>query len=852
MDMKKIKIISNPYKKKITYQEWDEHTASWENIIAETHPHSKLISKEFENGFFPFKIEKILNQIKKEYYSDEIDSLEIIFEGTRDEFYELKALSQYEGYREYLCASNDDQILENARDILPQIRMIFKEKIFPLVNESISNRQMIQEDLEKFTDASNEIIPICVLGNYSAGKSTFINALIGREILPSAERPTTAKIFKIAQEKEEKATVRFTYKEEKISVVLKEDTHSIEPSEENELVKSIESAMNRSSDISIYAKLKNILEIINEYEREKEDGSIDDLIEITVPFSKGIWKQTENKFVIFDTPGSNSASNRNHFEVLKKAMTGLTNGIPIFVTKYDQLDTTDNEKLYNAISSMKELDNRFTMIVVNKADTSSLPRDGFSDIDVREIFRQKVPKMMYASGIYFVSSVIGMGYKNNGQFFDEHSAEIYEDNKEKYEDKESKYYKTLYKYNIMPEQMKKNAMEEAEKSEEVILANSGLYTIEQEILSFANKYAAYNKCEQSKLFLENMIEITSTDIEEVKKERQKQKSVLEEKLETEKKILLDKIHEKGKEQKELYIQEYPDKLEAIAEQSVFTYTDEKLKERENELISQYQEKFDYVKEGQDIKDAAEALTSGLKENVSEFLNQKFTVNSLKKIGKDLMHGVKEMTGEIEEWNAVRLSAEIEAGDYLIKEIEKDFDLRLKEGKNTIENGSKLFWEEVTKAIRQELLHLIADSDELTEDKRQELSEIIINYKDIEFDTDSDEIFAKQHFEKRFVLFGETGKLNLMKLRRTYNFSMKEDIDQLYSMIRVDHEAGFKEWIEELLNIIEENIIEYSPALHEQSIKIEKETERIRNLEFRYSMLQNYRNEIKSMMDWKLQ
>ena len=44
---------------------------------------------------------------------------------------------------------------------------------------------------------SEGVIPICVFGNYSAGKSTFINALIGREVLPSGGDPVTAKIYKI-------------------------------------------------------------------------------------------------------------------------------------------------------------------------------------------------------------------------------------------------------------------------------------------------------------------------------------------------------------------------------------------------------------------------------------------------------------------------------------------------------------------------------------------------------------------------------------------------------------------------------------------------------------------------------
>lgn len=43
--MTKIKIISNPYKKEIKYQNWNERTSSWEDITVESDPNSKLISK---------------------------------------------------------------------------------------------------------------------------------------------------------------------------------------------------------------------------------------------------------------------------------------------------------------------------------------------------------------------------------------------------------------------------------------------------------------------------------------------------------------------------------------------------------------------------------------------------------------------------------------------------------------------------------------------------------------------------------------------------------------------------------------------------------------------------------------
>ena len=54
----------------------------------------------------------------------------------------------------------------------------------------------------------------------------------------------------------------------------------------------------------------------------------------------------------------------------------MTNGLPILVATPDSLVSNDNENLYHLMLEMDELDNRFTMIVVNKADSAGIQRRG--------------------------------------------------------------------------------------------------------------------------------------------------------------------------------------------------------------------------------------------------------------------------------------------------------------------------------------------------------------------------------------------------------------------------------------------------------------------------------------------
>ena len=195
--MTAIKIISDPYKRDVHFETINNTTNEWEHVNYQNNPGSQLITEDIQNCFFPFKANEILGLLQDEYGADE-DTLEIVFEGTTDEFLELDEAG--DGIKN-ISLKRADIGLENARDILPKIVDIFSE-VQPIVEEHISSNQTrkdIEHDIAKFLDASNDIVPICVLGNYSSGKSTFINALIGMEILPSGDMPVTAKIYRISQ-----------------------------------------------------------------------------------------------------------------------------------------------------------------------------------------------------------------------------------------------------------------------------------------------------------------------------------------------------------------------------------------------------------------------------------------------------------------------------------------------------------------------------------------------------------------------------------------------------------------------------------------------------------------------------
>ena len=98
--MAKIKIISNPYEKKTSFQCWKPNVG-WDTIGGENDKDSRLLNEKITGGFFPFKAESIVKIIIEEYMESH-DPIELVFEGTMDEYNELKLLCEEELYRPYV------------------------------------------------------------------------------------------------------------------------------------------------------------------------------------------------------------------------------------------------------------------------------------------------------------------------------------------------------------------------------------------------------------------------------------------------------------------------------------------------------------------------------------------------------------------------------------------------------------------------------------------------------------------------------------------------------------------------------------------------------------------------------
>ncbi|MGC4421102.1 hypothetical protein ABXW19_11420, partial [Streptococcus suis] len=66
------------------------------------------------------------------------------------------------------------------------------------------------------------------------------------------------------------------------------------------------------------------------YLNAREDSDLN-IITVKTAFTDSPLSKSSHRYIIFDTPGSNSSTNMEHLQLLREAMAGMSNGLPIFI-----------------------------------------------------------------------------------------------------------------------------------------------------------------------------------------------------------------------------------------------------------------------------------------------------------------------------------------------------------------------------------------------------------------------------------------------------------------------------------------------------------------------------------------
>lgn len=856
--MATIKIKSNPYEKEIKYFSYQKQSGEWKEI-QESNPNSKLREDESEKSFLPFRIKEIVDTLLEEYYVDS-EKVNIVFEGTQEEYEVLEKVCMMPEMTDKISLTKANVILENAKLILSDTKEIFKT-VQPIIEEIMHNDSEVEKDLNKVSDALDDIIPICVFGNYSAGKSTFINSLIGHEILPSGGDPVTAKIYKIElSDSDELARIRFKHWDDEIELIFEGKIFRIRKGKsEDEMLCELARIMEDNDEDDMFRLINRALEFINGYEKIDLDSiEISDLIQVEVPFAKeGVLGRSRNIFVIFDTPGSNSNSNTDHSKVLADALQGFSNGIPVWVSQYETIDSNDNAKLCDDVLNIKALDNRFTMIVLNKADTSDLPEKGFSEKQIRNIREYNAVEKMYASGIYFVSSIMGLGAKNNGRLADKYYRKTYRSQQEMFSDPEDLDYITLYTYNLMPEQIKNEMVKYSkictQSKTDLIYANSGLFCIEQEMEDFASKYSAYNKCQMVYMFLSEVIGKTNAVIVGKKEYLTKTREARKDELEEASEELIDTLSNTAKMKEDEFCRETRNFLKTYVTANLdYSYAPDELAKLDEEIAKYNEKESEYGSQESNYTEAKENIWSHLKANGQSLLKGNVK-ESLKTMKEDFVKDYREIQMNKSEIDTSRSEIDKATSDQIMKLVVERYKKSISGAQIKTGLVIKQHWMNNAETLKNTLVAIITGSDALSAKQRDDLSEMITNHQGLLIDDGANKFVKAKYLKGRILGFqlGTSERLNTKRLANSFNNLIAKNVKAMSEDLNENCYAAFRTWKENLCSLIEENITELNPQLKQMAELIKEETDKINRLTDNQRIISSSYEEIKELMDWKV-
>lgn len=618
MERNQLKICSDPYRKHIDYF-WLEEDGTWTNM--QEMLNSPLKGIHFTSLPLSHNAYDMFKAVIDQLY-DPAKGVTILFEGTEDDLEELNSIQKL-----YFSDYNIDiqrgvRRIRPAKEVMAQMEHAY-EKLQNFFKEYPDKDT--EAILAKYTDTVKPEIAVCVMGLYSSGKSAFLNGVIGQEILPSDSDPATAKIFKVKSSKNHAVSFKFEDVDYRIEfagnkwMVNQDPTSEIiqmvaravaehAPKAESQVMYWVlyalndfakkEGRMRQNGLLHCAEKLlseEELKETNNDAEKidklleryrvkelvskgELAANRMGDFIEIEIDFIHSYLPLDKFDFVFYDTPGSNAVMFREYADILKESLEQQTNVLPVLVTNPDSMDEIDNNEIMAVVNEMGGvLDVSNLMLVVNKSDEKS-----------RRTLQKKAENKdnlvlvkWKASRVYFVSSIIALGGKQGGSdvnWVDEDYYSIFEEKQDKFSKPDNKLYLRLFEYNILPRDSYEKISKRVENidSSELLLWNSGLPCVEEEIGDFAQKYSIYNKCSQAIQYLVQAANNIKKDVHDSVSKADSLRAIIEKSLDDKKQELIRKVQMESESKRKEYSSRF---LDAATKVTVNKYLDDSRIER---------------------------------------------------------------------------------------------------------------------------------------------------------------------------------------------------------------------------------------------------------------------------------
>lgn len=293
---------------------------------------------------------------------------QIIFHGTKLDFDDIVSVFENTDFEDVKF----DCIFEKGQDVEDKEFKI--KKIF----EEIQNgpfEELKSEDMKKaFLQAQNQEFPINVVATMSAGKSTLINALLGKKIMPASQEACTATISEIQDN-------------------------------DDDIFKA--KAFDKKGNL--YATSNDLdLDTMKDWNNNEKISKIE--IQGNIPFVKA----DNVRLILMDTPGPNNSRDESHKETTMRTLQESSKTLILYVLNATQFAVNDDNKLLNMVADSmkvggKQSKDRF-IFVVNKLDDFN-PEEDNVESTLNKVRKYLEDKGIENPNVYPASALVALNIR---------------------------------------------------------------------------------------------------------------------------------------------------------------------------------------------------------------------------------------------------------------------------------------------------------------------------------------------------------------------------------------------------------------------------------------------------------
>lgn len=329
-----IRIEHNPFTIETKFFTRSSQQAEWQRPAKD----SSLM--KYSKNRLQLWIENFFEEVDREEFN-EYGNFNVIFKGVEADYLDVKSAAEKAKEKNINVNLQWEKVTE-VNERLEQIKdLMLEAQQHPIFQEKISQSKEIQANFEA---ALNRDFDVYVAATMSAGKSTFINAMLGCELLPNANEATTATIAQIT---DNDAMTHGKFIGERYN----KEGELVNPQQEITL-----------TTLQEWNKLEDTKLI-------KLEGNI-----------KGVTEREDVRLVISDTPGPNNSQDRSHWETTQAYIQdSQRNPLILYILNAQNYATDDDETVLSMIASTmrkggKQSKDRF-IFILNKADAFDFEKE---------------------------------------------------------------------------------------------------------------------------------------------------------------------------------------------------------------------------------------------------------------------------------------------------------------------------------------------------------------------------------------------------------------------------------------------------------------------------------------------